>query len=828
MDISVYLQPAYLLQTIVLALSIFNLVAFLWLACTVWLNGDRKAGIARLGVIGLGLSALFFVIHALLIATPLTRPSGLVSQDFLWRLLWIPALGVPYIWFAIGLYYAALINQKWRKRRYYLLVLGGALGAMILALLIFNASTFSYAEALRAIGYGNDAGDYVSGLLSLPVLLSLLFLVYVTFCAIAPWFTISRIARLLRVFWQYLARRSVAISTLRALKHALVDAFWDDPRDLESLDEPHLSWHLARPGLLLAALLMVGLTTSLGVLIIQSIVGLLRQSTMAGAAPPNNAAMTTSLFPMRLIILDLGAMVAIALVILLIGNSILRHGILIERSLARRGFLEQWRGVVIMATALAIFIALLVTQTHSNLGGLLIITSLATGAYALFTWSNYTAHDRYIALLGPFVRSASLRHWLNTDLEKTERDLEALFVHLCRDVLAVQCAYLDVLVGSIRRSFSYRWSADALPGAMVAAIIEKRRSERRKGQSAGGHEGRESQARKAKGGDEDSMPGFVHDTDAAPSRLPVVVNGVPMICWILPIRDERGLVATLYLGPRKDGSAFTDEDMNLAHACGQRILDTLGDHEAMQAVAGLLRRRIVDVKLLGAQQRRVLHDEILPQIHLALLRLETLHSQPRSGVSSDATDVSPEAGKGEQEQAIEETIDLISSTHRRLAAMMRETAPGAPYRLERDGMLAAIRAMLEQDFQHAFDEVEWRVSEETAAYIDEITPPAIAELVFAAVQEALRNAARHARGADVHRPLRLLFKASWNAAENCLEVIVADDGVGTGSASTTTGTGGGLLTHSALLAIAGGNLSVKSSPGEGVTVRILLPAGSLR
>lgn len=828
MDISTYLQPAYLLQTIVLALSIFNLVAFLWLACTVWLNGDRGAGITRLGVMGLGLSALFFYIHALLIATPLTHPSGLVSQDFLWHLIWLPALGVPYIWFAIGLYYAALISQKWRRRRPYLLLFGGALGAIVLGVLLLNSSTFTYADALRAIAYENDAGNYVSGLLSLPVLLSLLFLLYVTFCAIAPWFTVSRIIRLLRVLLRYIFRRPAGVSSPRSLRHALVDAFWDDPLDIELLEEPHLSWHLARPRLLLAALLMVGLTTSLGVLIVQSIVGLLRHSSTPDAALPNNTVMTISLFPMRLIILDLGAMVAIALVILLIGYAIVRHGILIERSLARRGFFEQWRGVVIVATGLAILIALLVTQTHSSLGGMLIITSLATGVYALFTWSSYTAHERYNALLGPFVRSNSLSHWLNTDLEKTERDLEALFVHLCKNVLAVQCAYLDVLAGPIRRSFSYRWSADAVPGAMVAAIKEKRRQERLKARNDELHEKLRKDAREA-GATEVNTSGLAQDTYQAPSRLPVVVNGVPMICWILPIHDERGLVATLYLGPREDGGAFIDEDMNLAQACGQRILDALGDHEAMQAVAGLLRRRIVDVKLLGAQQRRMLHDEILPQMHLALLRLETLHSQPQPATSDATRDTSPEASKDEREQAIEETIALISDTHRRLAALMRETAPGAPYHLERDGMIAAIRAMLDQDFQQAFDEVEWCVSEETAAYIDDVTPPAIAELVFAAVQEALRNAARHGRGSDVHRRLRLLFKASWNTMENRLEVIVADDGVGTGSASsTTTGTGGGLLTHSALLAIAGGSLTVKSSPGEGVTVHILLPADSLR
>src|SRR5579871_3250839 len=138
MNISAFLQPAYLLQTIVLALSIFNLVAFLWLAMTVWLNGDRSAGITRLGFTGLGLSALFFYIHALLIASPLTHSSGLVSQDFLWHLIWLPALGVPYIWFAIGLYYAALINKQWRKRRRYLLTFAGVLGALVLVLLVLN------------------------------------------------------------------------------------------------------------------------------------------------------------------------------------------------------------------------------------------------------------------------------------------------------------------------------------------------------------------------------------------------------------------------------------------------------------------------------------------------------------------------------------------------------------------------------------------------------------------------------------------------------------------------------------------------------------------
>jgi len=800
-----FLEPAYLLQTIVLALSIFNLVAFLWLAVTVWLNGDRRSGIARLGVVGLGLSALFFFIHALLISGPLTQSSGLVTPEFLWHLIWLPALGVPYIWFAIGLYYAALINVGWRKRRPYLLALSGILGCIVLLLLIINQSTFTYEGTLRLIAYNDALNDLSTGRFSPMVLIPVLFLCYVTFCAIGPWFTFGRMSRLLRVLWvaalslpERLRKSHTSADNqpeAPSFQQALLDAFWDDPTDVELLEEPYLSWHLARPGLLLAALLMAALTTTLGILVIQSIVNWIQygQHNAVTAIPqsPPSGLVLVEMFPINLIILDLAATLAVALVILLIGYSVVRHGILIERSLARRGFFEQWRGIVIVATAVAIFIAILVTFTHSNLGGLLLITSLAAVTYALFTWSSHTAHDRYIALLGPFVRSTSLSHWLNTDLQKTEQDLGNLFFHLCHDVLAVQFAYLTVAAGTLKRNFSYRWPHKTVLGSKMIALNKR--------------------------GNIDAE---------TPKRIQITLHGQSMICWVLPIFDERGLVAALYLGPREDGGAFTEEDMDLAQACGQRILDTLGDHEAMQAVAGLLRRRTVDVKLLGAQQRRVLHDEILPQMHLALLRLETLRST--SEMKPDDPE-SAESSEMVREQGLNEAIDMISDAHRRLATMMRTTAPGAPHRLERDGMMHAIQTMLEQDFQNAFDEIEWRVSEETATAIDEVTPPAIAELIFAAVQEALRNAAHHARGNDVHRHLRLTLSASYNREGPYLELIVADDGVGIISAvSATSGTGGGLLTHSALLAIAGGSLNIKSSPGEGVTVKIVLPAESLR
>ncbi|MGB8344483.1 MAG: ATP-binding protein [Ktedonobacteraceae bacterium] len=808
MSIQAILVSSHLLLIIVLALSIFNLLTFLWLALTVWLNGDRHAWITRLGFVGLSFSALFFFIHSLLISSPLGESAGLISQNFLWRLIWLPAIAVPYIWFAIGLHYAALMNEKWRRRRPVLLVGSAILGGFIIAMLIVFRATFTFTGTLQLLAYGDLSGNVALGVLSGPVLLPVLFLFYVALCAIGPWFTPGRVGRFARALWREMSGKlrrgqngeqgKSNQNTQPPLYQVLSQAFWDDVSDTQMLREPQISWQLARPVLFLAANVMVLLTVVLAFISVSSLTNWFAFQQNPRALPP------LQIIPTSLLVLDLFTNVSVSLIILLIGYSVVRHGILVERPLARRGFLEQWRGIVLMTTAVALFIAFLVPFTHSNAGSLLLIALLVTGVYALFTWSSYTAHDRYIALLGPFLRSTSVRHWLRTDARKTEDALEALFIHLCKNVLAVQYASLAVMAGPVRRNFNYRWpnGADVVGAQFIVSTNS------------------------AAPANPIAPVSFVSSDHHLPTRISVMVNGERLICWVLPIYDDLGLVAMLYLGPRQDGSAFTDEDMDLAHACGQRILDTLSDHEAMQAVAALLRRRIVNVKLLDAQHRRILHDDILPQMHLALLRMETLRyldGAPTEVAQSEHKDAA------QAEQLLRESIDLISDAHRRLAAMMRASAPSAPHRLEHDGLMNAIHAMLEQDFRHAFDEVTWDISEATMQHIDEVTPPAIAELIFAAVQESLRNAARHGRGADIHRRLRVTLKASCGYPDSGLELIVADDGVGILSAgSSTTGTSGGLLTHSALLAIAGGDLTVKSVPNGGVTVRICLPAESLR
>jgi signal transduction histidine kinase len=120
----------------------------------------------------------------------------------------------------------------------------------------------------------------------------------------------------------------------------------------------------------------------------------------------------------------------------------------------------------------------------------------------------------------------------------------------------------------------------------------------------------------------------------------------------------------------------------------------------------------------------------------------------------------------------------------------------------------------------------------------------VADVLLGATLEAIRNASRHARGGNLHRPLGL--RVEVDAHEHFVSVSIADDGVGlrsetgeageagegrvvgegravSGSEDTGGSTRSGLLTHSALLSLVSGSLAVHSQPGHGMTVLLRVP-----
>lgn len=102
-------------------------------------------------------------------------------------------------------------------------------------------------------------------------------------------------------------------------------------------------------------------------------------------------------------------------------------------------------------------------------------------------------------------------------------------------------------------------------------------------------------------------------------------------------------------------------------------------------------------------------------------------------------------------------------------------------------------------------------------------PPLAAEVVYGAAREALRNAAHHGRGGSVDRPLRPRVSARLRDG---LWIEVEDDGVGFGAGAVPGGgSGRGLMLHGAMMAVAGGALSVEKAPGTGTRIALTLPMG---
>jgi signal transduction histidine kinase len=211
----------------------------------------------------------------------------------------------------------------------------------------------------------------------------------------------------------------------------------------------------------------------------------------------------------------------------------------------------------------------------------------------------------------------------------------------------------------------------------------------------------------------------------------------------------------------------------------------------------LQRQRLAESQVVDRRTRRVLHDDVLPRLHAAMLTLST------SG--------------GDETQA--EAVDTLAGAHRQIADLLHDMPTATTPEVARLGLIAALRQTVDEEFGDAFDSVTWEVSpaaERQARDIASLT----AEVVFYAAREAVRNAARHGREEEGD-PLHLQVSAAW---DDSLEIVIEDDGVGLAAEGRTEeGAGRGLALHSTMMAVVGGTLAVESASGAYTRVTLRLP-----
>ena len=214
---------------------------------------------------------------------------------------------------------------------------------------------------------------------------------------------------------------------------------------------------------------------------------------------------------------------------------------------------------------------------------------------------------------------------------------------------------------------------------------------------------------------------------------------------------------------------------------------------------------MTQTQVVDQQTRRVLHDEILPDLHAALISLN---------------------GRTPGSAENQELLELLAGTHRQIADLLHALPAATAPEVERLGLLEALRRTVEQEYAAAFDAVEWEIDPAAQEQLEQM-PSLPAGVIYYAAREAVRNAAKYGRSANAEQPFTLTISArspEGNLSTNA-ELVVHDNGRGLNSSeSPASNSGQGLALHSTMMAIIGGTLSVSSVGEEGTRVVLAFAA----
>ncbi|MBN2145955.1 MAG: hypothetical protein JW726_01160 [Anaerolineales bacterium] len=460
---------------------------------------------------------------------------------------------------------------------------------------------------------------------------------------------------------------------------------------------------------------------------------------------------------------DAAIAILIGVAVMLVGQSIVSYEVFTGKTLPRRGLQRYWRRALILAAGFAVLAGWAMVQAMPAIYILLLSMVLMTVFYALLSWRSFAERERYIKNLRPFVASPRLYDQLTIPAEAglPETDARQPMHALCADLLNARLAYLvplGLLAPLVGPGLAY-------PSGTLPALPE--------------------------------MHALVQQWNTPQAIChPLEVEQFAGAAWAIPLWSERGLIGVLLLGEKRDASLYTQEEFEIAQTVGERLIDSQASTEMARRLMALQRQYLAETQVIDRRARRTLHDEVLPRLHASLLSLNA----------------SPETNA--------EAIQSISEAHQYVSSLLYDLPGATSPAVSRLGAFEALRQSVAEEFHDAFDQVSIEIDPQASVHAASLSP-ITGEVLFYAAREAVRNAARHARGGHPSGELHLHISACWHDG---LEMIIEDNGVGLGQGEKENGgSGQGLALHSTLMAVIGGTLTLESASGEWTRLRLWLP-----
>ena len=271
----------------------------------------------------------------------------------------------------------------------------------------------------------------------------------------------------------------------------------------------------------------------------------------------------------------------ISLSVLLLGQAVVAYEVFTGKTLPRRGLVQYWRSAVILAAGYSLLVSWSLSVQLRPIYSLLLSAVLIIVFYALLGWRSYKEREHFMENLRPFVTSQKLfnnildNNVVQTNLE-TGNDNEP-FHALCANILEARQACL-VALGPLA----------PLSGPPLVYPENIQLSSPPLGQ--------------------------------IPSRLmmkrEICIALDPRynenMIFAIPLWSERGLTGILFLGEKKNGGLYSQEEIEIAQATGERLIDARASAE----IARQLDRSSAPAP--GAKPgSRPKHSQGAPRRHLA-------------------------------------------------------------------------------------------------------------------------------------------------------------------------------------------------------------------
>lgn len=691
----------FALDWLLISVSLFNTMLLLWLALTVLLNAERRTwGVYAMGGGFLAGSAFFFS-HTIILASEFSYYG--VNLNFWWRAGWFPIIIAPFAWYLVTLWYSGFWHHPFTplhyRHRFWLICLG-IVAAVLFATLVFFNPIPSYSQLIAL-----DTASILSG--TTPLLL-VIFPAFMVLCILLSVDALCRPEPATRMMGNLARQRS-------------------------------RPWLIATAATLLAVSLLV-------VYFILRLIG-----NVSGQARAPDDLRGIVLFD-----LVLASMIAVAT--LLLGQAIVSYEVFTGKTLPRRGFFRHWQTAIALAGGCSLLVGWSVAIQMRALYGLMMMTVLIVGLFALFGWRSFAEREQFMIKLRPFVRSQRLiHHLLDGENEAIPRAGE-LFAAVCHDILNTQHAQL-IPMGSLA----------PLAGQTLCYPPNSKPKNL-------------------------PPPYTLFSTETNIVALPS--DQYSEFLWAIPLWAERGLIGALLVDKKVDGGLYTQEEVEIARATGERIVDMLAGEHMAQRLMTLQRKRLAEYRVMDLRTRRILHDETLPALHTAVLSL--------SGLSHD-------------NPALRGVIDTLTEVHKQISDLIH-TTPKISATTRHGDLSDTIRTLVNNEFAGEFTRVHWHIAPNLPA-VEMLAQ----EVIVGAVREVIRNAAIHGRGGQAER--RIVLSISLEQTDEALIITVEDDGVGLDYPhhADNGGSGGGLALHSTMLAVIGGYLSVSARQDGGTQVVITVP-----